>query len=202
MPNKFTPLLLVTIIGLVAYIPPAAAQQNEAAVRSMITERDDAIKDILGTQDTFTSSRRAQLKEQINGLIDFEEMSRLVLGPEWADLSADERESFVDVFGSIVRSHSLANVDVYRSEVTLENIDVHGDIARVVSTTIYQEVPVTVAYNLGYEEADGWRIHDIILDGVSTADGYARSFRMVIRRHGFETLMTSLHNKVSDEGGL
>jgi phospholipid transport system substrate-binding protein len=41
-----------------------------------------------------------------------------------------------------------------------------------------------------------WRVVDIVLDDVSTAEGYARSFQTVIRKRGFDALMTSLNKKL------
>lgn len=182
-------------------MPPAHAQTNadedEAAVREMLQARDQKIKEILGGQEEFTDAQLQELKTQINGLIDFRSMSELVLGSSWAELSAQQKREFVDVFSKIVRSHSLSNMAVYRSDVTIASVDVVGDSAFVVSETIYQDTPVDVEYTLGYEPDEGWRIHDIILDEVSTAQGYARSFRTVIRQRGFDTLMNSLRNKLA-----
>lgn len=183
------------VVALLLVVPVAAsAQTTDAAIRSMLQERDREIKMILGDRDTFTPQQREQLKDLINGLIDFKAMGQQALGPHWGDLTAAQRSTFVDVFSDIVRSQSLADLDVYRSQVNYQTVDVSGDSAYVVTTTVYKEVPATVAYVLG-RDAAGWRAHDIILDDVSTAEGYARSFQTVIRKRGFDALMTSLHKK-------
>ena len=193
--------LAIVVLSIGSQALPAHAQTNagdgEAAVRQMLQARDQEIKEILGGQEEFTDAQLEELKTQINGLIDFRAMSELVLGSAWDDLSAPQQREFVDVFSKIVRSHSLSNMAVYRSDVSITSIDVVGDSAYVVSKTIYQDTPVDVEYTLGYQPDGGWRIHDIILDEVSTAEGYARSFRTVIRQRGFDTLMNSLRNKLA-----
>jgi phospholipid transport system substrate-binding protein len=187
-----TLLLAVLFLGT-----PAAtyAQGDEAgSIRTMLEQRDQDVKQILGTSDSFTQAQREHLKTEINDVISFEAMSQQALGPFWSDLTADQRQSFVEVFSDIVRAQSLSDLDVYRSQVTYETVDVEGDSAYVKTTTIYKETPMPVEYIMGREDGT-WFVHDIILDDVSTAEGYARSFQTVIRKKGFDALMNSLEKR-------
>ncbi|MEX0822452.1 MAG: ABC transporter substrate-binding protein [Rhodothermales bacterium] len=181
--------------GSVAFAQ-SSSDEKAAEVRELLVERDQEIKRVVGDRSTFTDEQRERLKNVVNGGIDFEAMARTALGPFWADLSTDERDEFVNVFSSIVRNQSLSNLDVYRSEVSFEKITVSGDTARAVTTTVYRGVPTTVEYVLGLKNGS-WRVNDIILDDVSTAEGYARSFQTVVRRRGFESLMESLRKKLA-----
>jgi phospholipid transport system substrate-binding protein len=52
-----------------------------------------------------------------------------------------------------------------------------------------------VEYALGLRDAE-WRVDDIILDGVSTTEGYARSFQTYMRKRGFDALMTNLQKRL------
>jgi phospholipid transport system substrate-binding protein len=60
--------------------------------------------------------------------------------------------------------------------------------------TQYEGTQTPVVYILTRRDAE-WKAEDIILDGVSTAEGYARSFQSVMRKRGFEALMTALEKK-------
>ncbi|MBT8399036.1 MAG: ABC transporter substrate-binding protein [Rhodothermia bacterium] len=157
----------------------------------MLQDRDAQIKRIIGARDDLSDKERETLKDVINGVIDFEAMSRSALGPHWEPLSSDQRDEFVNVFADIVRSQSLANLEVYRSKVTYDGIAVEGDRATVTTTTLYKDVPTKVVYTMSFHDGD-WHVNDIVLDDVSTADGYARSFQSVVRKRGFDALMTSL----------
>ena len=178
---------------------PASAQTPEQEIRSLLEERDrevkQAIKPLLDDSKTATPAQKEKVRNLINDLINFEEMGRQALGPFWNDLTPAQREEFVDVFSAIVRSQSLADLDVYNSKVTYEEIEVVGDSAYVRTTTLYQDKPAKVEYYLG--KTDGtWYAHNIVLDDVGTVEGYARSFQAVIRKHGFDTLMKSLYKKL------
>jgi phospholipid transport system substrate-binding protein len=68
-----------------------------------------------------------------------------------------------------------------------------------VRTINYQgDTEIPVAYEMERREGS-WRVTDIVIDEVSTADSYARSFQTVIRKRGFETLMQSLRKKLKTD---
>lgn len=187
---------IVLFVGVLAGFGSAAhAQSASDEVRALLQERDREIKRVLGSGDTFTAEQREHLKDVINAGIDFEGMGRTALGPFWSEITPEQRSRFVEIFGSIVRNQSLSNLDVYRSTVTYNEVEVEGDSARVVTETVYENVPTEVVYILGSKN-DQWRVRDIILDDVSTAEGYARSFQTVVRKRGFDALMESLTRKL------
>ena len=195
-------IILLGLLSVSALGNPGAvrAQKTSAAIEQMLRGRDAQIKKIIGKTDSLSDPQRETLKDVINGVIDFEAMSRSALGPHWKPLSPEERKEFVDVFADIVRSQSLSNLDVYRSTVTYDEISVDGDEAQVVTTTLYKDVPTKVEYDMVFRD-DEWHITDIILDEVSTTQGYARSFQSVVRKKGFEALMASLVKRRDREEG-
>lgn len=193
---------LVLMLGSGA-TPGWAQASTEAEIRQMLEERDEQIKSILrGTKD-YTLEQRSRLKELINGVIDFRAMAKTALGPHWDDLNEEEQDEYVSVFREVVRAQSMSDLDVYNSKVTYDQIDVQGDSAFVRTQTEYESRKTPVEYVL--KRRDGtWRAVDIIVDDVSTAEGYARSFQTVVRKRGFEALMESLRRKrkeVTSENG-
>jgi len=186
-------LLVLTVAA--SPLQPVQAQDNSAdAIQQMLEERDQQIKSILQGDTTFTAQQREELKTLINGVIDFRAMAQQALGPFWADLSDAQRTEFVDVFQDIVRSQSMADLEVYNSEVTYNTIDVSGDSAFVRTATQYRGTSANVEYVLHREDGT-WLAEDIIVDEVSTAESYARSFQTVVRKRGFDALMDSLRKK-------
>jgi len=122
-------------------------------------------------------------------------MGREALGRHWDELSAERQQAFVDVFSEIVRYQSLGDVDIYRAQVTYEEITVSGDTAHVLTTTVYKDVPTVVAYTLQRTDAQ-WLATDVVLDDVSTVEGYSRSFQSYIRKRGFDALMDNLNKRL------
>ncbi len=192
---KRIPLFLFAVLMLGASLVPAASAQDQSKeIRTMLESRDREIKALLGNKKTLSTADKAKLKDMINGVIDFEAMSRQALGPHWTPLTTAQKKAFVDVFSEIVRGQSLANLDIYRTKTTYGKIAVTGDSARAMTSVIYKDVPAKVEYVLARNDGE-WFVTDIILDEVSTAGGYERSFQSVVRKRGFDALMTSLNKK-------
>ncbi len=197
MVNRILATLLLLFVGVTFSAANASAQETVKAkeVRKLLEERDRQIKKVLGDKKTFTEAQRQELKEVVNQGIDFEGMGRRALGDFWDDATPAQKDEFVHVFSEIVRAQSLSNREVYRSRVTYNDVTVEGTSATVLTTTVYKDVPTNVSYILALKDGE-WMVQDIILDDVSTADGYARSFQTVIRKKGFDALMTSLNKKL------
>lgn len=195
MVNRLLVTLLLLTAGGFSTVAVAQPQSESAEVRQLLDQRDREIKKLLGNKEALSDAEREDLKNVVNDGIDFEGMGRYALGAFWSEITPGQREEFVEVFSEIVRAQSLSNLDVYRSNVTYKDVTVDGDSAYVVTSTVYKDVPTNVDYVLTRKD-ERWRVQDIILDEVSTAEGYARSFQTVIRKRGFDALMTSLHKKL------
>ncbi|REL33307.1 ABC transporter substrate-binding protein [Rhodohalobacter sp. SW132] len=173
------------------------AQNGADEIRQMLDDRDEEIKELLGPKgSTYTQEQRDELKEIINGVIDFRSMAAYALDDTFNEISSDQRERFVSLFSTIVRDQSLNRLDIYRAEVTYENISVDGSTARVETIAQLENVRTPVNYDM--ERQDGeWMIIDMEIDDVSTAQSYHRQFQNIIRQRGFDALMDSLERRAS-----
>jgi len=190
-------LLLAAAVALGGAASPAWAQDAPSAkeeIRTMLEQRDRQIKSILSGRSDYTQEQRAQLKELINGVLDFRAMAQTALGTHWDTLGTGRRDQFVDVFRDVVRAQSMSDLGVYNSKVTFDQISVQGDSAHVRTMTEYEGTQTPVVYILKRRN-ETWKAEDIVVDDVSTAEGYARSFQSVMRKRGFEALMTALEKK-------
>jgi phospholipid transport system substrate-binding protein len=177
---------------------PSYAQAGDAtSIRKMLEARDAEIKQLLEVS-ALGDEQRDQLKDVVNGVIDFEAMGKSALGEHWDGLSAEQRSEFVNVFSDIVRSQSVADLEVYRSKVAYKDIGIDGTTARVETVTTYKNTDTPVVYTM-HLVGENWLVTDIILNDVSTADGYARSFQGLVRKRGFDTLMEKLRARRDKE---
>jgi len=183
----------VTIISTGALI----AQSAEQEIRTMLDERDEEIKELLGPEgNQYTQEQRDRLKTIINDIIDYRAMAQQALGNTFNEISDEERDEFVDLFSTIIRDNSLNRLDIYRAEVTYEEIDTNDGRANVRTIAQLDNVRTSVDYTM--ERSNGeWVITDMSIDEVSTAESYNRQFQSIIRRHGFDALMQSLQRRAA-----
>lgn len=192
----YTLTAVLTLLFISAVAPAASARQAEdEAIRSMLEQREAEIKDILGQDAELSDAQMDALRTSVNDMFDFGAMGREALGRHWDEIPQTRQKEFVDVFAEIVRYQSLADVDIYRAKVTYDDITVSGDEAHVVTTTVYKDVPTIVEYKLQRSD-DMWLATDVVLDEVSTVEGYSRSFQSYIRKRGFDALMDNLNKRL------
>ncbi len=190
----------ITLFGGLLLIPGHTyAQLDSSSVRDLLEERDNQIKELLGPKGTdYTQEQRDQLKDIINGIIDYRAMAQQALQTTYDSLSEDERVEFVDLFSTIIRDQSLNKLDIYRAEVKYEQIKVEGTLATVKTMAQLERVRTPVTYKMKYEEDKSqWVVTDMIIDDVSTADSYQRQFQNVIRKKGYDSLLETLRKRAA-----
>jgi phospholipid transport system substrate-binding protein len=192
--SKLTLIAVILLGGLDSLT--AAAQQPEANIRAMLEQRDRDLKKLLGPSGDVPDAKKDQLRNLVNGLIDFDSMGEASLGNYWETITPTQRTEFVRVFSEIVREQSLADIDIYRAIVIYDAIVADKLTALVTTTTTYKDVPAKVEYVL-LLKGTTWLAKDIVIDKVSTVEGYSRSFQSVIRKKGFDALMTSLNKRLA-----
>lgn len=193
MLKKITILLFTVLI----FASGVFAQNGEEEIRTMLDERDNEIKELLGPSGSdYTPEQRSSLKDIINDIIDFRSMGEYALGNTFNEISEEEKEEFLELFATIIRDQSLNQLDIYRADVTYDEITVEGSSAHVRTTAQLENVRTPVSYDM--ENRDGkWIITDMTIDNVSTAESYHRQFQSIIRERGFDKLLESLRNRAS-----
>ncbi len=189
--------LFTVLVFVVSTSFSVAAQQDADSIRMMLEERDVEIKTILGPEGSeYTEEQRETLKTIINGVIDFEAMSKTALEETYDTISEESRVEFVDLFSTIIRDNSLTKLDIYRATVTYNDININGDEALVETMAELDEVRTPVEYKMKWKSGD-WVITDMSIDDVYTAESYNRQFQRIIARRGFDALMESLRRRAA-----
>ena len=166
-------------------------QTSDAAsdVRSLMESRDQQIKQLLGPEGTsYSSTQRDELKDIVNGIIDFTEMAKTALEVTYDTISVAERTEF------IIRDQSLANLDIYRASVSYERIKGSNDSIYVETLAEWDNIRTPVHYIMS-KSTGKWRIEDMSIDDVFTAASYNKQFQRIIRSRGFDYLMTTLRKR-------
>lgn len=193
-----TPLSTHLNSGLHAHLQSQSQEQDllKEAV-AMLTRRDLQIKKLIGEEGTaIPDSTREELKKIINEVIDYGYMAREALQETYSEITQEDRDEFVTLFSSMIRDNSLANPDIYRAKITYDDARQTDGTIFVDTTAELNDVRTTVGYLLDYR-ANEWHILDMSVDGVSTVESYRRQFQSIIRKRGFEPLLSSLRKRAA-----
>jgi phospholipid transport system substrate-binding protein len=128
---------------------------------------------------------------------DFERMTMLAVGREWARASPDQRQAVVAAFRSLlVRTYAnaLALYKDHKIEVkpvsaqSADNVAVRSQVSAAGGPAIVMD------YRM-HRTPSGWKVHDVAVEGVSLVTTYRTSFAAEIERGGFDGLIRRLNSK-------
>ena len=189
--------IITLILSIFLFLNTGLAQNGADEIRAMLDERDEEIKELLGPRGSeYTQEQRDRLKDIINDVIDFRTMSEIALGDTFNEISEEDREEFISLFSTIIRDNSLNRLDIYRAEVTYNDITVENGNAEVKTMAQMDNVRTSVDYDMELQNGV-WQITDMRIDDVSTAESYRRQFQSIIRQRGFDALLESLRRRAA-----
>ena len=180
---------------------PAATDTAAGAGRSPIEflkEHDAAVQAILTSSDTLSAAQRTQVKEQINAIFDFEELSRLSLGEHWEQRTEPERLKFVEIYRGIIEEQNFDTFEKhYRDgKITYQTEEVTGDEAAVAAILPLERENLPITY-LMHRAGDGWRVYDLVIDGTSTAEVNRKAYSRRIAKRSYEWLVERLEKQLA-----
>lgn len=195
--NKWIVSLLIVLVS---------AQSQAIAVSP-----DSLIKEQSGKVLSKVLSNRAQLKAnpaQLYNLIradilpyiDFERMSRTILGKHWRSASKAEQAAFSREFSRLlIRTYGTALLAYSGQEIEYKPalMKNKGKVA-IVRTKVPNGggSPVDIDYRL-FESNNSWKVVDIKIGKVSLVSNYRTNFSAQISRNGLPDLIRQLQEKNS-----
>lgn len=180
---------------------PAAAQETapDALVRKSIDEVIGIIKADKELQSGNPKKLHALIEEKVLPHFDFVRMTRLAVGRNWSLASDEQKVALTREFQTLlVRTYSTS-LSQYRDQT----IDVKparlgaGDKETVVKTVVNQGAGApTIPIDYGMERTDkGWKVYDVVVDGVSLVTTYRGSFNEQIQKGGVDGLVKTLADR-------
>jgi len=130
--------------------------------------------------------------------VDFEEATRLAMGRGWAQASPEQKKKLVSEFRSmLVRTYSNA-IGAYGGQ-TMKVQPVRmkpGDTDATVHNQFIRPggKPVLIDYSMRKTDK-GWKIYDIVVEGVSLVLTYRSEFDAVVKQEGIDGLIKRLAQK-------
>ena len=196
-------LLCYAMAGLAAAAEaqtPAAKATGLASPIAFLESHDAQVQAILAKapSDTLPPALRADIKKHINAVFDFPELSRLALGAHWQERSPAERDHFVATFSGIIEEQNFDSfVRYYREgKITYESAAQEGDATIVKAMVPLKREKIEIIYKLHLVQ-NTWRVYDLVIDGVSTAEGNRRRYGRYIEKKGYEKLIAQLDQQLA-----
>jgi len=158
-----------------------------------LRERDAEIRAALPPSgQVLSESGRRKFESIVARIVDTRQMLESALGPRWATMTPKERQRLLEAFEHRFKSSGGSQFDTMR-EARIEYLGEHsrGELVVVATHLAVKDETSDVKYVMR-QAPGGWRIVDVVIDGVSTVENYRASFARIIGREGVEGLIRRL----------
>ena len=192
----------VTLLCAVLFMPVAAAAYDAAAdpaITQVQTLTAALLKSMRAGAAESMTERYRNLEPVIEQTFALPLVTRLSVGPDWANFSPDQQKELIAAFTRFTvanYAHNFRDFDGQKFAID-DNVASRG-ADKIVKTQVVpaHDTPVTLLYRM--HEVDGvWKIIDVFSNGVSELTVRRSDFAVAIAAGGAPVLIAHL-NKASD----
>jgi phospholipid transport system substrate-binding protein len=187
--------LALAILGTVRLSGAASVDDPLAMLRS-------SVDDVLAV--AYSGHGNESLPTRVRPLLEksfaFDLVTRQAMGPGWRQFSPSDQKRVSDLFSELViRTYAARVVGTQRPKISYgtpsELAPDRREIPTRVTTTSSSE-PFAVVYRLIKFPA-GWRIYDVLIEGVSFVANYRAQFDEIIQKGGAPAVIRTLETKLA-----
>jgi phospholipid transport system substrate-binding protein len=172
----------------------AAADSPEVTLKRGLGE-------LLGSVKGRNNSDPVELAKRLRPILDrffnFESLTRRALGPGWKELNAAQQKKATQLFSEIIIRSYTSRFDP-SSEVDVQfirSVDLGNGRQEVPAVARYQGNAVSVAYRVE-PGPEGWRVYDVVIEGVSMASNYRSQFDSIRQKGGPDAIIRAMEDKL------
>jgi phospholipid transport system substrate-binding protein len=189
---------LLRLLLLVSLPALGAAPAPDEVVRSVTDEVMQAVQ----KSDELKAGQReaviALLEQKVLPHVDFREATRLAVGRDWRLATPAQRDQLVQQFQTLLLRIYTSSIGHYHGQtMQVQRVNAPAGATDVTVRNRYLSPghpPVTVDYAM-HQTPQGWKIYDVIVDGVSLVLTYRSEFSQVVRQSGIDGLLARLEQK-------
>ena len=194
--------LLVSIMLLtfpqVANTNELTEESHDAAV-AVIEQLHTNLLEVMQAADTMSFAERySKLEPTITESFDTPVIVKVILSRYWKNLTNQKRENFIQLFNRQTIATYASRFDSYSDEIfaikTVEQLK-RGRLLVRSEIQSKGESPVNLDY-LMHNNNGSWFIISVIADGVNDLSLKRAEYSAVIKKNGFENLVTNIEKKI------
>ena len=185
------PLLLIPLILLHGTAFAATAEAEKRL--------QNAVAEVLAAADvaTSTSALMESMRPILQKHLSFDAMTRRAVGLGWRQFTEDQQKQAAQLFTTLI-------IRTYSSKFTIGEHPAIEFKAALATAPGRVEVPTTLLYrgsryNVTYrmEDAGGWLVTDVVIEGVSLIATYRTQFDAQLKKGGPNAILGALSRSVA-----
>jgi phospholipid transport system substrate-binding protein len=184
--------LFSLLLFLLLSATPSLAE-GPAEARELIETKIDAVMLLLQDESLEKTRRDVQILALVAPIFDYPTMAKLSLGKKhWPQLNFGEKATFSDLFIDRLQRSFLEKLDIYTDEKVLYGEPLKkGKKVHVPTTLVSKDSRIEMLYKM-YRTAEGWKVYDVEISGVSVIQTYRSQFDGVLSEGSIDDLLEKL----------
>lgn len=159
----------------------------------------DEILAILKNSELSVEEKQNRISGRVQRFLNTDSMARRTLGDYWEEATLEQRQRFSDLFVKVLEGTYLSRIGDYSDGVVrYQKQRVKDDKAIIDTVIVAGDVEVPVQYKMLYVD-DHWQVFDLVIEGISLIRNYRSTYGEIIRREGFEGLLTMMEEKIQTQ---
>ena len=150
-----------------------------------------------------TGNLAARVRPALEKCFAFDLVTRQAMGPGWRQFSAADQKRITDLFSELlIRTYSARVVGTQRPKIVYGTPTDLAPDRREFPTRVIPSSgnePVAVVYRL-IRLPTGWRIYDVLIEGVSFVANYRAQFDEIVLKGGAPAVIRALETKLAASG--
>jgi phospholipid transport system substrate-binding protein len=194
-PSILQSTLVLLVLGTVRLSDAATVDDPATMLRSSV---DDILS--IAYSGRSNESLPARVRPSLEKSFALDLVTRQAMGPGWRQFSAADQKRITDLFSELlIRTYSAKVVGTQRPKIAygapVELAPDRREIPTRVTPSSSAE-PIAVVYRLIKLPA-GWRIYDVLIEGVSFVANYRAQFDQIIQKGGAPAVIRILETKLA-----
>ena len=178
-----------------------AGVNREPSINVPVNELHASLVNIMKDASTKSFQERYNVMEEVMVThFDIPLIAKVILGRYWKTLEKKEQTDFIDSFNRLTISTYVHQFNSYNGELfrTL-SIEQMKKNRFVIKTEFVRIDDTPVSFNYIVQNNKGaWKIISVIANGINDLSLKRADYSSVIKKRGFDSLITSLKQKISD----
>jgi phospholipid transport system substrate-binding protein len=193
---------LALVLGLIAFtvtVSPVRASVPEDMIKTMAANVTTQVRAVPANTNGVTPQVQAIIEHDIMPRFDFNRITQIAMGRNWAKASPAEQKEIVTQFTHLlVRTYSNAINNLRDMDVVVKGSRSNGSDSDVTVRTqmVGRNQPTAIDYFLS-NASGGWKVYDVQVEGVSLVSAYRDEFTSLVSNSGIAGVIDALKKKNS-----
>lgn len=172
-------------------------RHSPEAAEALLKKSIESVLAVLEDESLSGEEQKKKIESIVDPVFNYPLIARLSLGPRnWPRLNPQQRDLFIErfvrrlkdsYFENIAMIQGGAETKVQYGEKRVEDNRVHVPVRAGM-----KDSSVDMIYKFHLSEAEGWRVYDVEINGVSIVSSYRSQFNQVLASRSIDEMLDAL----------